>query len=80
MRLCDLPKVNTLDDLNALHGKPVPVAVFALMAHRHRNTVYARIERGTLPACFVGGLLCVLVNGEHGQPARSPSPPLSAKV
>lgn len=70
--MCDLPKCNTLGELERLRGKPVPVAVFALMANRHRHSIYRRIERGTLPACYVGGLLCVLVNGEGGQPV----PPL----
>jgi len=74
--MSDLLKVNTLDDVNRLHGKPVPVAVFAMMAGRHRHSIYRRIDRGTLPACYVGGLLCVLVNGEGGQPVPpSPAPP-----
>ena len=71
--MCDVPKCNTLAELERLHGKPVPVSVFAMMAHRSRNTIYQRIERGTLPACYLGGLLCVLVNGEAIQPA-SPLP------
>lgn len=71
----DIPVANTFAALQSLHGKPVPVAVFALMADRHRHSIYRRIERGTLPACYVGGLLCVLVNGEGGQPV-TPSPAL----
>ena len=70
--MSDLPKANTFAEVERLHGKPVPVAVFALMANRHRHSIYRRIERGTLPACYVGGLLCVLVNGEGGHPV----PPL----
>ena len=66
--MCDLPKANTFAEVERLHGKPVPVSVFALMAQRNRRTIYQRIERGTLPACYVGGLLCVLVNGEAPQP------------
>lgn len=77
--MSDLPKANTFQELEILHGKPVPVAVFAMMAGRHRNSVYAKIERGTLPACYVGGLLCVLVNGEGEQPACSTPAQLGAK-
>ena len=62
--MSDLPKANTFAEINGLHGKPVPVSVFAHMAQRNRKTIYQRIQRGTLPACYVGGLLCVLVNGE----------------
>lgn len=72
-----LPSANTFGQLEGLHGKPVPVAVFALMANRNRSSIYQRIERGTLPACYVGGLLCVLVNGDPAQPVRSPALPPS---
>lgn len=78
--MCDVPKANTFDELERLHGKPVPVAVFALMAGRHRQSIYRRIERGTLPACYVGGLLCVLVNGEGGQPVSPRSPALRGNL
>ena len=71
--MCEVPKCNTVDEVERLHGKPVAVAVFAYMVKRHRNSIYRRIERGTLPACYVGGMLCVLVNGEGGHPA-SPLP------
>lgn len=69
--MCDLPKANTLSQVNGLHGKPVPVSVFAFMSGRNRKTVYRRIERGTLPACYVGGILCVLVNGDGPQAGAS---------
>lgn len=32
--MSDLPKVNTLAEVNGLHGKPVPVSVFAFMVRR----------------------------------------------
>jgi len=62
--MSDLPKANTLPEIEKLHGKPVPVAAFAFMAGRNRKTIYQRIQRGTLPACYVAGQLCVLVNGD----------------
>lgn len=70
--MSNLPKVNTLAEVNGLHGKPVPVSVFAFMAGRSRRAIYNRIERGTLPACYLHGLLCVLVNGEGSQTGNSP--------
>jgi hypothetical protein len=76
--MSDLPKANTTDELLSLHGKPVPVAVFARMVERNRKTVYRRIERGTLPACYVGGQLCVLVNGES--PRLGPTAPLPSRT
>lgn len=60
----DFPKVNTVEALENLQGKPVPVAAFAFMAGRHRHSIYQRIQRGTLPACYLAGQLCVLVNGD----------------
>lgn len=72
----DVPKCNTLGEVEKLHGKPVAVAVFAFMVQRNRKTIYRRIERGTLPACYVGGQLCVLVNGEEHGPQGGASPAL----
>jgi len=71
--MSEIPTANTIAELQALAGKPVAVSTFALLASRHRHSIYRRIERRTLPACYVGGLLCVLVQaGEGGQPV----PPL----
>lgn len=56
-----IPNVNTFKELETLPGKAIPVSIYAMLVHRHRHTIYARIERGTLPACNMGGLLCVVV-------------------
>lgn len=67
-----IPKVNTLKELEALPGKPLPVSVYAMMAQRSRNTIYQKIERGTLPACHLGGLLCVVVSPRLTEDAANP--------
>jgi hypothetical protein len=64
-------QVTTIPQLLALPGNPVPVSVFASMAGRNRKSVYDRIARGTLPACYLCGLLCVVVLPAPTEPARN---------
>lgn len=56
-----LQRVSTLADVLALPGNPVPVSIYARMSRRNRQTVYDRVRRRTLPACYLCGLLCVVV-------------------
>lgn len=70
----DLPKINSLDELHRLEGKAVPVSTFAFFSGRNPKTVYQRITRRTLPACYLGGLLCVLVKDDAPQLDGPPTP------
>lgn len=73
----DLPKINTLQDLERLPGKPVAYADYARMEGKNRNTIYQKLERGKLPGVWFCGRLCVLVNGQGD--ARQADSPQSRK-